>query len=84
MVTLYLSNFLSLHVGDLSSYRVRNALNYVGILPSTIQAWHTIPVSVRSAYTLASFKHLLTLDTPKVPKYYCCGNRLNQGVHIRL
>ena len=46
---LYLSKFLPLHVGELSSYRLRNAENYVGIhantrayaesfIPSTLQA----------------------------------------------
>ena len=60
-------------LGDVSSYRLRNAENYVGIhantrayaelfLPSTLQAWNNLPGAVRSADTLASFKHLLTLD----------------------
>ena len=71
---LYLSNLLPLHVGELSSYRLRNAENYVGIhantrayaesfLPSTLQAWNNLPEAVRSAETLGAFKHLLTLDT---------------------
>ena len=77
---LYLSSLPS-HVGDVSSYRLRNAENYVGIhantrayaesfLPSTLQAWNNLPGAVRSADTLASFKDHLTLDTPKVAKYY--------------
>ena len=92
---LYLSNLLPLHVGELSSYRLRNADNYVGIhantrayaesfLPSTLQAWNNLPEAVRSADTLAAFKHLLTLDTPKVPTYYDCGDRLDQILHTRL
>ena len=92
---LYLSNLLPLHVGELSSYRLRNADNYVGIhantrayaesfLPSTLQAWNNLPESVRSADTLAAFKHFLTLDTPKVPTYYDCGDRLDQILHTRL
>ena len=92
---LYLSNLLPLHVGELSSYRLRNAENYVGIhantrayaesfLPSTIQAWNNLPEAVRSADTLGAFKHLLTLDTTKVPAYYDCGDRLDQISHTRL
>ena len=92
---LYLSNLLPLHVGELSSYRLRNAENYVGIhanthayaesfLPSTLQAWNNLPEAVRSADTLGAFKHLLTLDTPKVPAYYDCGDRLDQISHTRL
>ena len=82
---LYLSNLLSSHAGDVSSYTLRSAENYVGIhantlayaesfLPSTLQAWNNLPEIVRSADTLASFKPLLTFDTSKVPKYYRCGD----------
>ena len=92
---LYLSNLLPLHVGELSSYRLRNAENYVGIhastsayaesfLPLTLQAGNNLSEAVRSADTLAAFKHLLTLDAPKVPTYYDCGDRLNQISHTRL
>ena len=95
LAPLYLLNHLPPHVEDVSSYTLRNAGNYVGIhvntrtyadsfLPSTIQAWNNIPDSVRSADTLATFKHLLTQDTPKVPKYYFCGDRFNQVLHTRL
>ena len=38
----------------------------------------------RSADTLSPFKHLLTLDVPKVPKYYFLGDRLDQVLHTRL
>ena len=92
---LYLSNLLPLHVGELSTYKLRNADNYVGIhantrayaesfFPSTLQAWNNLPESVRPADTLAAFKHFLTLDTPKVPTYYDCGDRLDQILHTRL
>ena len=92
---LYLSIILPLHVGELSSYRLRNAENYVGIyantsayaksfLPSTLQAWNNLPEAVWSEDTLAAFKRLLTLDTPKAPTYYDCGDRLNQISHTRL
>ena len=95
LAPLYLSNLLPLHVEDVTSYRLRNAGNYVGIhantrtyadsfLPSTIQAWNNLPDSIRSADTLATFKHLLTQDTPKVPKYYFYGDRFYQVLHTRL
>ena len=75
----YISNLLPPLVGDISSYSLRNAENYVGIhanprayaesyLPSTLQPWNNLPEAVRSADTLASIKHVHTLDTPKVPK----------------
>ena len=95
LAPLYLSHLLPPCVEDVSSYRLRNAGNYVCIhantrtyadsfLPSTIQAWNNLPDSIRSADTLATFKYLLTQDTPKVPKYYFCGNRFNQVLHTRL
>ena len=90
---LYLSSLLPANVGDVSSYRLCNADNYVGIhaniraypesfLPSTLQAWNNLPEAVRSADAQASFKHLLTLDTE--PKYYHCGDRFEQILHTRL
>ena len=105
LAPLYLSNLLPPHVKDASSYRLCNAGNYVGnhantrtyadsFLLSTIQAWKSLSDSVRSADALATFKHLLTLDTPKVPTLYFCGDRfktrlrtecrsLNQHLHKR-
>ena len=84
---LYLSTLLPPHVGDVSFYRLCNAENYAGIrantrayaetfLPSTLQAWNNLPEAVRSSDTLVSFKHLLTLDTPKENKSYYCGDTL--------
>ena len=82
---LYLSDLLLFHIGDVSSYRLRNAENYEGFhaytlayaesfLPSTLQAWNNLPEVVRSADTLASFKHLLTRYASKVPTYYRFGD----------
>ena len=93
MSPLYLLSLLPPHIGDLSSYRLRNAGNYVDIhantrtyadysLPSTIKAWNNLSVSVRSADNLASFEHIHTLDTPKVPKYYFGGDRSNSLTNI--
>ena len=90
LAPLYLSNLLPPHVEDVSSYRLRNAGNSVGIhantrtyadscLPSTMQAWNNLPDSVRTADTLATFKHLLTLYTPKVPKYYFCCDKFTKS-----
>ena len=49
-----------------------------------MEAWNNQPEAVRSADTLAAFKHLLTLDTPKVAAYYDCGDRLDQISHTHL
>ena len=78
---LYISNLLPPHVEDVSSYRLRNAENYVGnyantrvyaesILSSTLQAWNNLPKAVSS----------------EVPNYmyYHCGDRLEQILHTRL
>ena len=57
LAPLYLSNLLPPHVEDVTSFRLRNAGNYVGIhantrtyadyfLPSTIQAWNNLPDSI--------------------------------------
>ena len=90
---LYLSSLLLSHVGDESSSRLRNACVDIhanthayaeSFLPSTVQAWNWLPGAVCSADTLASFKHHLTLDTPKVPKYYHCCDRLERILHTRL
>ena len=62
------------HVEDVTSYRLRNAGNYVGIhantrtyansfLPSTIHAWNNLPDSIRSA-DLSTF---LLRTLPKYP-----------------
>ena len=93
LTPLYLSN--PTHVEDVTSYMLRNAWNYVGIhantwtyadsfLPSTIKAWNNLPDLIRPADTLATCKHILTQDTPKVAKYYFCGDRFNQVLHTRL
>ena len=92
---LFLSNLLPPHVEDLSTYMLRDAGKYVGIhtntrtyadffLPSTIQSWNNLPDSVRSADTLATFNHLLTMDTLKVTKYFFCDDRLNRVLHTCL
>ena len=49
-----------------------------------LQTWNNLPEVDRSADTLASFKHLLTLDTSKVPKYYrCCEEIWNKSyLHV--
>lgn len=92
---LYLTDLIPPRVGDLSSYPLRNSENYVSVnantssyansfLPSTINAWNNLPASVKSASTLASFKRLLTQNTPKIPDYYFSGERLSQILHTRL
>ena len=63
MAPLYLSTLLPPYGGDISSYRLCNAVNYVDFhasiqtyadtfLLSTIQTWNNRPGSVRSADTL--------------------------------
>ena len=92
---LYLAYLIHPRVGDISNYPLRNSDNYVSIntntssnansfLPSTINAWNNLPVSVKAATTIASFKRLLAKNNPKTPDYYFRGKRLLQIFHTRL
>ena len=91
----YLCDLLPSHVGDTSSYSLRNAENYTQVhartalygssfLPSTTREWNKLPINHRNAETPYSFKTLLTEDNVKIPHYFFYGNRLDQIMHTRL
>lgn len=91
----YLSNLLPPHVGDMSGYPLRNAENYASVnintslygnsfLPSTIREWNKLPVDLRNAESITSFKRQLDNDHSKIPSYFYYGNRLSQILHTRL
>ena len=86
LTPLYLTHLIPLRVGDTTNYPLRNSDDYVAInanirsyansfLPSTIIAWNNLPNSVKSATTIASFKHMLAQSNPIIPDYYYNGER---------
>lgn len=95
LTPLYLTELIPPRVGDISAYPLRNSDHYLSIhantssyaksfLPSTIQAWNNLPSSIKNATTLASFKRLITHNTPKIPEYFYSGDRIPQILHTRL
>ncbi|MCG7881047.1 MAG: hypothetical protein JAY96_05605 [Candidatus Thiodiazotropha endolucinida] len=91
----YLCNLLPLHIGDVSSYPLRNADNYSlvhsrtalygsSFLPSTIREWNRLPNEHRNAESQNAFKQNLSENSVKVPYYFFCGNREEQIIHTRL
>ena len=53
-------------------------------LPSTIITWNNLPVTIKSATTIASFKHMLAQNNTRIPEYYFEGERMLQILHTRL
>lgn len=91
----YLCNLLPPHIGEVSSYPLRNADNYVQVnartalygssfLPSTLREWNKLDNDHRNADSQEAFKKLLTQNNVKIPHYYYCGNRPDQILHTRL
>ena len=81
-------------VGAASRYNLRNANNlqtittrtnlyYQSFLPTTIRSWKNLPIEIKQADTVNSFKNYLIKKQP-VPKYYYVGNRWAQILHTRL
>jgi hypothetical protein len=53
-------------------------------LPSTVKAWHDLPLPTRNLESLNSFKSLIKTQNTKVPAHYYVGCRLSQILHARL
>ena len=91
----YLCNLLPPHIGEVSSYPLRNADNYTQIhsrtslygssfIPSAICKWNKLPTEHRNAESQDMFKALITDTKNKEPYYYYCGNRIEQMLHTKL
>ena len=91
----YLCNLLPSHVGDTSSYPLRNANNYTQVparnalygssfLPLTIREWNKLPIEHRNVETPTTFKTVLTANNVLIPPYFLYGNRFDQIMHTRL
>ena len=92
---MYLTNLIPPRVGERTNYPLRNSDHYVtmrtnsrsyssSFLQSTIIAWNNLPVTIKSATTIASFKHMLAQNNTRVPEYYFEGERMLQILHTRL
>ena len=46
--------------------------------------WNSLPISVRQIDNLNLFRKMITKDVPKVPKYYCSGERNYSVYHTRI
>ena len=53
-------------------------------LPSTISEWNSLPLHLRDAPTLESFKQKLNAGKIRKPKYFYSGTRQLQIMHCRL
>ena len=81
LATDYLADLIPSRVGDDTLYSLRNAssrLYFDSFLPSTIREWNSPPNDIKSAQTLASFKHKFEKDSSKIPKCYYYGDRISQ------
>ena len=85
LATDYLVDLVPPRIGNETPYSLPNADNYQQVhaisrlyfdscLPSTIREWNSLPVDVKSAQTLTSFKYKES-GTPKFPKYYIFCDR---------
>ena len=92
---MYLTNLIPPRVGERTNYPLRNSDHYVtmrtnsrsyssSFLPSTIIAWNNLPVTIKSATTIASFKHMLAQNNTRIPEYYFEGERMLQILYTRL
>ena len=60
---------------DTCTLRCRTNLYYNAFLPSTVRAWNTLPVEIKQATSLASFKRILNRQSTLIvaavsAKYY--------------
>ncbi len=91
----YLSSLFPQNVGGTLRYNLRNDSNihpphsrtvlYTNsFLPSVIREWNQLPLPVREASTLMTFKTLINTQSTVIPKYYYYGLRKAQVLHTRL
>ena len=81
------TNYNLRNVNDVSIVRRRTELFSKSFIPSTIDFWNTLPLTVRNLQSLEIFKRTLKESyfiTIKVPKYYIQGDRRSSVYHARL
>ncbi|KAK3106293.1 hypothetical protein FSP39_017122 [Pinctada imbricata] len=90
----YLSNLIPSQVGSSNSYNLRNSENInlpfcrtsllqSSFIPSSINAWNDLPLSVRSSTSLSQFKAKLKSETTR-SAHFDFGDRKLQILHSRL
>ena len=91
----YLTNLVPQRVHEVAGRRLRNDDNFVtprsktnlyqnSFLPKTVRDWNDLPIEIKSASSLNSFKNLINRNLTKPPKYYYEGERRAQILHTRL
>ena len=95
LVPSYLSSLIPRHVGDMTTYNLRNSSSLRNIscrtqllsksfLPSTISSWNSLPDTTRNAPSLSSFKQRLNTSIKCIPSFYYEGDRNSCVQHARL
>jgi hypothetical protein len=96
MTPSYIDDLIPPTVRDISNYPLRNQNNISSIatrtnlfqkscIPSAIELWNSIDLSLRDISTLTSFKHKIKQPfNEKVPTYYLNGNRYLSVIHARI
>ncbi len=91
----YLSDLAPNHVGELTTYNLRNSQNFRNIncntqlfsksfLPSTVHLWNNLPPDTRNSESLNIFKRKINTEQEQVPSYYLTGPRDICIYHTRL
>ena len=91
----YLTNLVPQRVHEVAGRRLRNDDDFVtprsktnlyqnSFLPKTVRDWNDLPIEIKSASSLNSFKNLINRNLTKPPKYYYEGERHAQILHTRL
>ena len=91
----YLTNLVPQRVHEVARRRLRNDDDFVtpcsktnlyqnSFLPKTVRDWNDLPIEIKSASSLNSFKNLINRNLTKPPKYYYEGERRAQILHTRL
>ena len=73
-------------VQNTNRYNLRNSSDICTLRcrTTTVRAWNTLPVEIKQATSLASFKRLLNRNLIQPPKYFNSGFRIGQILHARL
>ena len=69
---------------DFVTPRSKTNLYQNSFLPKTVRDWNNLPIEIKSASSLNSFKNLINRNLTKPPKYYYEGERRAQILHTRL
>ena len=97
LVPTYVSDLIPLSVGEISTYTLRNQHKFTvplcwteilrkSCIPSSIFAWNSLDIELRSSPSLASFKYQLKKhqNNSSVPTYYQTGSRYLSVLHSRI